>query len=148
MSLLRSMRLSVGMQRTWVAFERSLQIEPLDAQNMINRHEGFRAALNRCESVDAAQTLFDAREAFFARHQIDLVEEQPICKSDLADCLVHRPLGLLLIQVLLNVFRVHQRDDTVQSSELLDVSIDEQGLDHRGRLPEKDRDTVIGGSRY
>ena len=63
----------------------------------------------------------------------------------LLDRLVLGALGLLLVEVLLNVLGVNQRDDAVEAEVLLDLVVDEEGLrdwcriGHAGRL---DDDTV------
>ncbi len=56
------------------------------------------------------------------------------CESDLLDGLVLGALLLLLVEVLLDVLGVDERDDAVQAREAADVLIHEEGLRHRRRV--------------
>ena len=67
-------------------------------------------------------------------HQIALVQDDAICEGQLFHRLILCTLGLLLIQVLLNVCRVHHCDDAVQSVLRLDLLIHKEGLRHWRRI--------------
>ena len=54
--------------------------------------------------------------------EIDLVENHAIGEGDLLDRLVLGALGLLLVQVLLDVLGIHEGDDAVEPRKLLTLS--------------------------
>mmetsp|Transcript_19250 Transcript_19250/g.50842 ORF Transcript_19250/g.50842 Transcript_19250/m.50842 type:complete len:217 (+) Transcript_19250:811-1461(+) len=63
--------------------------------------------------------------------QVALVQDDAVCKRNLLDGLVLRAFRLFLIQVLLDVRRIHHGDDPVQAVLGLDVVVYEEGLGHR-----------------
>ncbi len=84
-------------------------------------------AMDLRRAVDAADLLLDARQVGCA-HQVGLVEDHHIGEAHL-----HRRL-LQLLQVLLEVPRVHQRDDGIDHELLLQLVVEEEGLRHRAGI--------------
>jgi hypothetical protein len=92
------------------------------------------------QAVDGAQALLDAVEVL-RRHEVRLVEQQAVGERHLLHRLVLHPLRLLLVQVLLDVLGIHQRDDAVQPREPLHVVVNEEGL--RGSVHSSSREILL-----
>eukprot|EP00966_Prymnesium_polylepis_P251992 5825872-Prymnesium_polylepis.2 len=95
----------------------ALRIAALDVEYKVDRHCGAVAAHDMRRVIDSAQPRFDALQVLLARHQIDLIEEQPVCERDLRHRLVHRAVLLLLVEMQLDVSRVHHGDNAVETAE-------------------------------
>ena len=107
---------------------------------MLHGDARLLASQDRRKLVDCAQLALDTRDPFETLgvlrrlEQIDLVEDQPVGEGHLLDRLVLRPLGLLLIEVLLDVESVDHCDDAVEARKLLNRLVHEEGLGDRARV--------------
>ena len=81
-------------QLTRIARQRARQVEAADVEHIAHRHLRLCAALDRRERVDPAQPRLDPCEVALERDEVDLVEQQPVGESHLADGFVDRPLLL------------------------------------------------------
>ena len=123
--------------------------KPWMSSTRVGRHLRLRRAQDRRELVDLLEPRLDARELLLG-HEVGLVEQQPVGERHLLDRLVLGALGLLLVEVLLDVLRVDERHDAVEPRELLHLVVDEEGLRHRRRVghPRRlDDDAVERGAR-
>mmetsp|Transcript_18354 Transcript_18354/g.31238 ORF Transcript_18354/g.31238 Transcript_18354/m.31238 type:complete len:347 (-) Transcript_18354:315-1355(-) len=130
--------LPVGVEELGVHLERPLQVEALDAEDAVDGDLGPVAAQDRRERVERLQPPLDSGQVLL-RHEVRLVEEQPVGERDLLHRLVLGALGLLLVEVLLDVLRVDQRDHAVEAGALLDRLVHEEGLHDRSRVGEASR---------
>mmetsp|Transcript_24243 Transcript_24243/g.79820 ORF Transcript_24243/g.79820 Transcript_24243/m.79820 type:complete len:241 (-) Transcript_24243:335-1057(-) len=121
--------LAVG-EELWVHLQHPLELEGADPHHLLERDRRVLASANRRELVDLAQPLLEPLQVRLLRHQVDLVEQEAVGESNLLDRLVLGALGLLLVEVLLDVLCVYQRDDRVEPSVLLDGFVHEEGLRH------------------
>mmetsp|Transcript_73987 Transcript_73987/g.211274 ORF Transcript_73987/g.211274 Transcript_73987/m.211274 type:complete len:268 (-) Transcript_73987:13-816(-) len=126
--------LGVGVEELRVHLERAVQVESLQVQHVLGGDAGLRRPNDRGESVHRSQPRLDPFEILLLGHQIDLVENEAIGERHLFDALVLRALRLLLVQVLLDVVRVHQCDDAIKLEELLHEIVNEEGLRYGGRI--------------
>mmetsp|Transcript_24244 Transcript_24244/g.79829 ORF Transcript_24244/g.79829 Transcript_24244/m.79829 type:complete len:290 (-) Transcript_24244:91-960(-) len=119
--------LAVG-EELWVHLQHPLELEGADPHHLLERDRRVLASANRRELVDLAQPLLEPLQVRLLRHQVDLVEQEAVGESNLLDRLVLGALGLLLVEVLLDVLRVDEGDDPVELEGGLDHVVDEEGL--------------------
>ena len=119
-----------GHALTGSRLESPLQVKAVNAEHALDRHLGLLAPLDGRKLVDAHQAALDAHQILLA-HKVDLVEEQPVGERHLRDRLIHHAIWLDLVQVLLNVFGVHECDDSVEARKGLNVLVHQKGLRHR-----------------
>mmetsp|Transcript_81119 Transcript_81119/g.161312 ORF Transcript_81119/g.161312 Transcript_81119/m.161312 type:complete len:302 (+) Transcript_81119:287-1192(+) len=137
--------LAISGEEFWVHLEDSIELKPLNVEHVLKANRRVLAAADRCPLVEIVQSPLDPREVSLFRHEIDFVEQQHVGKGDLLDGLVLYARWLLLVEVLLDVLGVDERDDCVEAREALDVLVDEEGLGHRRRICQASRldDNVI-----
>ena len=119
--------LVVGVEELGVHVYRLLQVKGVDVEDQIDGDFGLLGSDDGCGRVDGLEPGGDALHVGFV-DEIHLVENHAIGEGDLLDRLVLGALGLLLVQVLLDVFGIHEGDDAVQAKVLLDAVVDEEGL--------------------
>ena len=119
--------LAVGVEELGVHLERAREVKGADVEHARHVDARLLAAHDRRERVDAAQPRLDTCQVIL-RHEISLVEQQSVRKRHLLYRLVLRALGLLLVEMLLDVLRVDERHDAVEPCERLDRVIHEEGL--------------------
>src|ERR1019366_7047961 len=112
-----------GLQELLVARECALEIEGTDIEQALERHIGIAGAQHRRRAIDALHALFDASERA-AIHQIDLVCQQYVRKRYLLK------RDRVLVELLLDVSRVHQRPDGTERKIFLELLIDKKSLRH------------------
>mmetsp|Transcript_62323 Transcript_62323/g.165422 ORF Transcript_62323/g.165422 Transcript_62323/m.165422 type:complete len:343 (+) Transcript_62323:523-1551(+) len=125
--------LAVGVEKLGVHLQSALQVEAANVEDVLDGDVGHVRALDRCERVDRLNPRLDAHQILLA-HEVRLVEQDPVSERDLLDRLVLSALRLLLVEVLLDVLGVDQRDDAVKLGESLDRIVDEKGLRDGGRV--------------
>ena len=83
--------------------------------------------MNLRRAVDAADAALDALERGGV-DQVGLVEQHQVGEGHLLGRLVE------LVDVLLEMFRVHHRDDGVERELVLQLVVEEERLRHRARI--------------
>ena len=116
-------------RRSW----RTLQVEAVDAEHAVDGDVAPRAALDRREGVDAAQARLDPYEVLL-RDEVGLIEEQPVGERRLRHRLVDDAVGLLLVEVALDVLGIDEGDDAVEARKAADHRVDQERLRHRRRV--------------
>ena len=105
-----------GDARHRVHLERAREVESLDVEHL--RDVGPTWSSAGSARTRAPQPPRRAREARLVLDEVALVEDEPVGERDLLDRLVLDALGLLLVEVLLDVLGVDQRDDAVEPRKL------------------------------
>mmetsp|Transcript_67804 Transcript_67804/g.189269 ORF Transcript_67804/g.189269 Transcript_67804/m.189269 type:complete len:318 (+) Transcript_67804:588-1541(+) len=125
--------LAVRVQELGLLLQRAFEVKGANVEHTIDRNLRLRAALDGRELVDALQASLDALQVRL-RHQVCLVEQHAVGEGYLLDRLVLDALGLLLVEVLLDVLGVDERHNAIEPREGLDLLVDEEGLRNRCRI--------------
>ena len=108
--------LLVGVQKVWVHLQSALEVESFDLQHAVDGDLRLLAALDGSELVDRADAALNAGEILLC-HEIDLVQQDAVGECQLLLCLILGALRLLLVEVLLDVLGVDERDDAIEHAE-------------------------------
>ena len=122
-----------GCALTWVHLERALEVERSNVEHPIDCDVGLCAALDWRVGIHRLEACLDTHEVLL-RNEVGLVEQDAVGEGYLLNRLVLRALGLLLIEVLLDVLRIDDGDDAIEPGKLLHHVIDEESLRHRRRV--------------
>jgi hypothetical protein len=79
-----------------------------------------------CHTVHLADKPFQLID-FFRRHQVGLVQQDDVGKSDLL-------LNFIIVEMLPHVLGINHRDNAIQSKLVFQLIIEKEGLDNRSRI--------------
>mmetsp|Transcript_25980 Transcript_25980/g.68157 ORF Transcript_25980/g.68157 Transcript_25980/m.68157 type:complete len:231 (+) Transcript_25980:833-1525(+) len=131
-------------EKLTIQFQDLVEGETPDSHDLIKSDAGLLCAVNWRHLIDFPNAGLHFHEHLFC-DQIRFVQEDPVGKGHLLHCLVLHTFGLHLTQMLQDMLRIHNSDDTIQNHVGLNVVIGEEGLSHGRRISEArrlDDDTI------
>mmetsp|Transcript_6495 Transcript_6495/g.14203 ORF Transcript_6495/g.14203 Transcript_6495/m.14203 type:complete len:245 (-) Transcript_6495:280-1014(-) len=125
----------IRVQEVWHRSQRTVEVEPMDVEYTVDGHLGMLAALDGRELIHCLEAKFDALQVAFG-YKINLVQQDPVSKSDLGCGLLHNALSCwrVIIQMLLNVFGIDQGHNAIEARKHSYGLVDKEGLSHGRRV--------------
>mmetsp|Transcript_23637 Transcript_23637/g.53847 ORF Transcript_23637/g.53847 Transcript_23637/m.53847 type:complete len:250 (-) Transcript_23637:12-761(-) len=123
----------ISFQKLRIKLQHTIQIEGLQVQQVLRVHLAVLTLKDFCSLVHRFDSGLNFRK-LLRFNQICLVQQHTVCEGHLFDRFVFDTLGLLLVQMLHDVFGVHHCDNAVKLVHALNVLIHEEGLCNRSRI--------------
>ena len=117
----------VGLQEVRVEVELGVQVEAAQVEHLVQRDLAEMHGLDRRARVHVPDPVLELGQLRL-RHQVGLADEDLVGKAELA------PRLLAVVELLLRMLGIDQREDRVEQIALGDLLVHEEGLRHRARI--------------
>ena len=117
----------VGLEEVRVDVELGVEVEAAQVEHLAERDLAEMRGLDRRARIHVLEAVDQLRQLGL-RHQVGLADEDLVCEADLA------PRLLAVVELLLRVLGIDQRDDRVEQIALGDLLVHEEGLRDRARV--------------
>ena len=125
--------LSIGVQKLRVHFQRAVKVKGADVDEVCRVDQTVFRVVDGGGFVDGFDFACNTLN-FFLGHEVNLVEHDAVGKSQLFHGLIFNALGLFLVDVLNDVFGIHDGDDAIEFVPLGHLVVNKEGLRHGCRV--------------